>query len=55
MSRSRRSRPVSYPHLQDLYDELLRQPEPEAKRVAAALELYVTGSLNVFNLSLIHI
>ena len=32
-----------------LYDELLRQPEPEAARVAAALELYVSGSLNVFN------
>ena len=37
------------PILQDLYDELLKQPEPEAKRVAAALELYVSGSLNVFN------
>jgi len=37
------------PILGDLYDELLRQPEPEAARVAAALELYVTGSLNVFN------
>ena len=41
--------PEKMPILQDLYDELLRQPEPEAKRVAAALELYVTGSLNVFN------
>ena len=37
------------PILGDLYEELLRQPEPEAARVAAALELYVTGSLNVFN------
>ena len=37
------------PVLGDLYEELLRQPEPEAARVAAALELYVTGSLNVFN------
>ena len=37
------------PILGDLYDELLRQPEPEAARVAAALELYVSGSLNVFN------
>ena len=37
------------PILGDLYDELLRQPEPEAARIAAALELYVSGSLNVFN------
>lgn len=32
-----------------MYNEILRQPEPEAKRIAAALELYVHGSLNVFN------
>ena len=37
------------PLLQDLYEELLRQPEPEARRVATALELYCTGSLNLFN------
>ena len=41
--------PAKMPILQDLYDELLKQPEPEAARIAAALELYVTGSLNVFN------
>ena len=41
--------PERMPILGDLYEELLRQPEPEAARVAAALELYVTGSLNVFN------
>ena len=41
--------PEKMPILQDLYDELLQQPEPEAARVAAALELYVSGSLNVFN------
>ena len=41
--------PARMPILQDLYDELLAQPETEAQRVAAALELYVTGSLNVFN------
>ena len=41
--------PEKMPILQDLYDELLKQPEPEAKRIAAALELYVSGSLNVFN------
>ena len=37
------------PLLQDLYEELLKQPEPEALRVATALELYCTGSLNLFN------
>ena len=41
--------PAKMPILGDLYDELLRQPDPEAARVAAALELYVSGSLNVFN------
>jgi len=37
------------PILQDLYDIILKQPEPEAQRIATALEMYVTGSLNVFN------
>ena len=37
------------PLLQDLYEELLKQPEPEARRVATALELYCSGSLNLFN------
>ena len=41
--------PEKMPILGDLYDELLRQPEPEAARIASALELYVSGSLNVFN------
>ena len=41
--------PAKMPILGDLYDELLRQPEPEAARIASALELYVSGSLNVFN------
>ena len=41
--------PAKMPILGDLYNELLKQPEPEAARVAAALELYVSGSLNVFN------
>jgi len=41
--------PEKMPILQDLYEELLRQPEVEAKRVAAALELYVHGGLNIFN------
>lgn len=37
------------PILEDLYKALLEQDEPEAKVVATALEIYVTGSLNVFN------
>ena len=37
------------PLLQDLYEALLKQDEAEAKHVATALEIYVTGSLNVFN------
>ena len=37
------------PILQDLFEALLRQKEQEAKTVATALEIYVTGSLNVFN------
>ena len=41
--------PERMPILQDLYEELLKQPEPEARRVASALELYCTGSLNLFN------
>lgn len=37
------------PILQDLHDLMLKQTEPEAQRIATALEMYVTGSLNVFN------
>ena len=42
-------RPEKMPLLEDLYLALLKQEEPEAKNVATALEIYVTGSLNVFN------
>lgn len=41
--------PAKMPILGDLYNELLKQPESEAARIAAALELYISGSLNVFN------
>ena len=41
--------PERMPILEDLYNELLKQEEPEAKSVATALEIYVSGSLNVFN------
>jgi len=37
------------PILQDLYELLISQPEPESKRLATALEIYCVGSLNVFN------
>ena len=37
------------PILQDLYELLKEQPEPESKRLATALEIYCEGSLNVFN------
>jgi hypothetical protein len=42
-------RPEKMPILENLYDELKVQPEREAVRIAAALEIYVHGSLNLFN------
>ena len=42
-------KPENMPLLEDLYNALLKQKETEAKRVAAALEIYVKGSLNLFN------
>lgn len=42
-------RPENMPILEDLYNELRRQDEKEAQYIATALEIYVTGSLNVFN------
>lgn len=42
-------RPEKMPVLGDLYELLLKQEEPEAKRLATTLEIYVSGSLNVFN------
>ena len=36
------------PTLQDFREELLRQPEPEAKQIALAIELFTDGSLNTF-------
>ncbi|WP_442857217.1 VirB4-like conjugal transfer ATPase, CD1110 family [Butyrivibrio sp. INlla14] len=41
--------PERMPLLQDLYDALCKQEEIEARNVATALEIYVSGSLNVFN------
>ena len=41
--------PENMPILEDLYNELRRQEEKEAHYIATALEIYVSGSLNVFN------
>ena len=41
--------PANMPILENLYEEIKKQPEQEAGRIASALELYVKGSLNVFN------
>ena len=42
-------KPENMPILEDLYNALLKQDEKEAHYIATALEIYVTGSLNVFN------
>ncbi len=41
--------PKNMPILGDLYNALLKQDEKEARLIATALEIYVSGSLNVFN------
>ena len=42
-------KPENMPILEDLYNELRKQDEKEAQYIATALEIYVTGPLNVFN------
>ena len=42
-------KPENMPLLEDLYNALHAQDEKEAQYIATALEIYVTGSLNVFN------
>ena len=42
-------KPEKMPILEDLYNVLRSQSEPEAQRIATAIEIYVHGSLNVFN------
>ena len=42
-------KPENMPILEDLYNALRDQDEKEAQYIATALEIYVTGSLNVFN------
>jgi type IV secretory pathway VirB4 component len=41
--------PAKMPMLEDLYNALKAQQSADAQRVAEALEIYVHGSLNVFN------
>ena len=41
--------PEKLPILEDLYQALLDMDEKEAHHIATALEIYVSGSLNVFN------
>ena len=41
--------PENMPILEDLYDALMAQEEKEGRHVATALEIYVKGSLNLFN------
>ena len=42
-------RPENVPILGDLHRALMGQQEKESRHIATALEIYVTGSLNVFN------
>lgn len=41
--------PEEMPLLQDLYEDMKIQPEPEAKALALSIEIYVTGSLSTYN------
>ena len=42
-------KPENMPILEDLYNKLREQTEKEAQYIATALEIYVSGSLSVFN------
>lgn len=44
-----RSREKYIPVMSDFYDLLMEQPEEEARDIALSLELFVDGSLNIFN------
>lgn len=41
--------PDDMPILEDLYNALVEQPEPQAKHLATTIERYVSGSMSVFN------
>ena len=44
-----RNREKYVPIMSDFYEILMSQPEDEAKDIALSLELFVNGSLNIFN------
>lgn len=44
-----KSREKYVPIMSDFYEILMNQPEDEAKDIALSLELFVNGSLNIFN------
>ena len=44
-----RNREKYVPIMSDFYEILMNQPEDEAKDIALSLELFVNGSLNIFN------
>ena len=44
-----RSKEKYIPVMSDFYDILMAQPGEEAKEIALSLELFVNGSLNIFN------
>ena len=44
-----RSKDKYIPVMSDFYDILMAQPEDEAKDIALSLELFINGSLNIFN------
>ncbi len=44
-----KSREKYVPVMSDFYEVLMSQPEEEAKDIALSLELFVNGSLNIFN------
>lgn len=40
--------PDNIPTLQDFYENIIKQPEPEAQKLALDLEIYITGGLSTF-------
>jgi len=48
-TRIARSKEKYVPVMSDFYEVLMEQPEEEAKDIALSLELFVNGSLNIFN------
>ena len=49
-----RNREKYVPIMSDFYEILMNQPEDEARDIALSLELFVNGSLNIFNVIPVH-